>query len=244
MVVLVLGVFGVWANVGAALTPSALWTYTQAKKFLSYPAAGEPGVHRRRWCGTVRPLPVLRPGRDPVRRRDCSGLYLSTGFGYETVPGQQLQHETWVPVEQGPGINHLVARRVQPDRCTRGQPVVTLLTCGKSSLVLIPTGTTGRTGRRGPGRPLGDLAGGQCRLGSRAAPPGYEIEVMTDPNLNAIVAGGMGVGIVHYLAGTGPAVVATDAAGRPLPRLATVTDVTGARRRWPCAGSLVQHRGG
>ena len=32
---------------------------------------------------------------------------------------------------------------------------------------------------------------------------------MTDPNLNSIVIGGIGNGIDHYLAGSGPAVVQT-----------------------------------
>jgi hypothetical protein len=48
---------------------------------------------------------------------------------------------------------------------------------------------------------------------------------MTDPNMKMILAGGMGVGIEHYLAGDGPAVVATTPAGGASGAgLATVTD--------------------
>ncbi len=38
----------------------------------------------------------------------CSGLYLSTGNNMADVPGQQIQHYTWMPVEQSPSFTHVV----------------------------------------------------------------------------------------------------------------------------------------
>jgi hypothetical protein len=49
------------------------------------------------------------------------------------------------------------------------------------------------------------------------------LEIVTDPNLNSVVAGGLGGGIVHYLAGKGPAVVPPPSDSAQ----ASVIDVTG-----------------
>jgi hypothetical protein len=242
MVVLVLGVVSVWANLGAAITPSGLWTSTQAMNFVSF--------QKRVSGGSIESLvrhgptlPYFAPQGTLFAADDCSGLYLSTGFGYQTVPGQQLQHETWVPVEQGPGINHVIALEFNRTVHPSDKPVV-LLTYGKSSLVLIPTGTDQvELAVENPGAPSVTWPAASAASVPVQPHTGYEIEAMTDPNLTAIVAGGMGVGIEHYLAGKGPAVVATTPPGSTA-ALATVTDVTPPAPSMALCRSLVRHLGG
>ena len=222
-VVAVLGVFGVWANIGAAVTPTALWTSNQAKQFVtraaSFGGAG-PVEHVRR-------LPYFAPAGTIDVVGDCSGLYVSTGFSYSTVPGQQLQHETWIPVEQGPGSSNRLTlefnRPVEP-----GDPPVRLLTDGRSTLVAEPVGT-GRVRLvvQHPGTPSIDWP--TDSTGPLPVRPGvpYPITVTTDPNLQSIDVSGLGGGIQYYLAGPGPAMVlATMSTASTADRAATVTDIT------------------
>ena len=64
-----------------------------------------------------------------------------------------------------------------------------------------------RTVVEDPGGPTGVWP--PLSTGAFTVKPGlpFFMEFMTDPNLNAILVGGPGGGILHYLAGTGPAVV-------------------------------------
>ena len=111
--VVALGGFGIWANVGAALTPSSIWTNAQTKKFLTTQPAISPGATES-MVRTGDRLPYFAPAGTIFAMSNCSGLYVSTGFGYTTVPPQQLMHTTWDTVEQGPGINHLVKVEFHP----------------------------------------------------------------------------------------------------------------------------------
>ncbi len=205
-VVVVLGGIGIWANVGAALTPSSIWTNAQAKKFLTTQLAISPGATAS-MVRTGDRLPYFAPAGTVFAISNCSGLYVSTGFGYATVPPQQLMHETWDPVEQGPGINHLVQVEFH-HRILPSDPAVTLLTWGRTRVLLVPSGVNSvRTVVEDPGGPSGVWP--PLSAAPHAVTPGvaFYVEIMTDPNLNAILAGGVGGGVLHYLAGTGPAVV-------------------------------------
>jgi hypothetical protein len=204
-VIVVVAVFGIWANIGAAITPSALWTTPQARSFVS--------AQRSISGGSIRPLvergrtlPYWAPAGTLFAVDGCSGLYVSTGFTYETVPGEQLQHETWDPVEQGAGINHTV--RVRFTRTvTRSDRRVTLMTYGKASLEVVPIGvdlvrlTVVNAGAPSVHWPSATSDPLRIRVGRT-----YYVGVTTDPNLTAIAVTGLG-GIEHYLAGSGPAVV-------------------------------------
>ena len=89
---------------GAAITPTALWTSTQAKNFVSLQESISGGALKkdvRR--GSV--LPYWAPAGTLFVVGECDGLYVSTGFSYSTIPGQQIQHETWIPVEYQGGTN-------------------------------------------------------------------------------------------------------------------------------------------
>ena len=238
-VVTALGVFGVWANVGAALTPSALWTPAQAERFVQFQQSVSGGS-----IGSLvehgPTLPYFAPAGTIYAVGDCSGLYVSTGFSYATVPGQQLQHLTWIPVEQGPGINHTLTVEFH-GTVRRGDPPVRLLTYGTSSLVLVPTGTDRvRFVLEHPGAP--SVAWPPATTAPVTVVPhmAYGVVAMTDPNLKTMLAGGMGVGIQHYLAGDGPAVVATTATGAASGSTATVTAIATPAPSMQLCRSLVR----
>jgi hypothetical protein len=171
---------------------------------------------------------------------DCSGLYVSTGISYSTVPGQQLEHLTWIPVEQGPGINHTMT--VEFNRTVRaGDRPVVLLTYGPSSLVLEPTGTDRvRFVVEHAGAPSVHWPPTSTASVPVVPHTVYGVVAMTDPNMKEILAGGMGVGVEHYLAGDGPAVVVTTPASSgndagPV----TVTDISPAPSSMSLCRSLV-----
>jgi hypothetical protein len=242
--VVALGVFSLWANVGAAVTPSSLWTPAQAQRYVQFQKSVSGGS-----IGSLvehgPTLPYFAPAGTLFAVGDCSGLYVSTGFSYQTVPGQQLQHLTWIPVEQGPGINHTLT--VEFNRTVRTtDPPVVLMTYGKSSLLLVPTGVNRvRFEVKDPGAP--SVLWPSATTSSVAVEPhtAFGVVAMTDPNMKMILAGGMGVGIQHYLAGSGPAVIATTA-GTPghAAVLASVSDVSPAASPMTLCRSLVPHAAG
>ncbi len=228
------GLFGVWANVGAALTPTALWTSTQATNFVTAQRSlgGAPGVQRGR------SLPYWAPAGTLYAVGDCSGLYLSTGFSFTTVPGQQLQHDTWIPVEQGAGINHVI--EVEFSRpVIRTDAPVPLLRFSKATLYAVPVGDgVIRLEVRGAGAPSVSWPPASSDPVSVSPHTAYRITVMTDPNLQSIVVGGLGVGVGHYLAGTGPAVVAaTNGTGG----IASVTELRSPPAPTTLCRSLIRH---
>jgi hypothetical protein len=220
-VVVALAGFGIWANVGAALTPSSLWTDVQARHFVTTQLRISPGAT----ASLVRigdRLPYFAPAGTVFAVANCSGVYVSTGFTYAVVPQQQAMHQTWDPVEQGPGIVHLVQVDFHRPVST-GDPAVTLLAWGRTRVQLVPAGSNSvRTVVQDPGGST--TAWPPLATAPQPVVPDttYTLEIVTDPNLNSVVAGGLGGGIVHHLAGTGPAVVPTSSD----PSQASVTDVT------------------
>jgi len=225
--ILVLGAFGIWANFGAAITPSALWTTAQSRNFLTTQLQFSPGATGS-MVRTGDRLPYFAPAGTIFAISGCSGVYVSTGYSYAVVPQQQLMHETWNPVVQGPGIDHqlhvVFPRTVQP-----GDSAVTLLTWGGTRVQVVSAGINRvRTVVEDPGGPAGvwpplSTAPAQIVPGRT-----YNMEIVTDPNLHSILVGGLGGGVVHYLAGPGPAVVHSTT-GDPVTSgsEASVTDVMG-----------------
>jgi hypothetical protein len=238
-VVTVLALLGIWANFGAAVAPTSLWTPAQALRYVNAERALGGGA-----LGSVvehgPSLPTFAPSGTIFAVGDCSGLYVSTGISYSTVPGQQLEHLTWIPVEQGPGINHTMT--VEFNRTVRaGDRPVVLLTYGPSSLVLEPTGTDRvRFVVEHAGAPSVHWPPTSTASVPVVPHTVYGVVAMTDPNMKEILAGGMGVGVEHYLAGDGPAVVVTTPASSgndagPV----TVTDISPAPSSMSLCRSLV-----
>ena len=206
--VLVLGLFGVWVNVGGALTPSAGWTSTQAAAFLRAQQllGGTPSVRR----GEA--LPNYAPAGTLFATGSCSGLYVSTGYDYTNVPGQQLQHQTWIPVEQPTGTVH-VLETTWNGPIEAGSPPAVLATFGSTSVVLEPTGTDRfRIVLQDPH--LSDAPFPPTATPDAPMQPGVPISftIIIDPQLNTIKAYGQGVAVQFALPGHGPFAVPGDPA--------------------------------
>src|ERR1700677_1246302 len=204
--VVAVGLYGVWANVGAAITPTALWTSTQAKNFVSQQESVSGGALKkdvRR--GSV--LPYWAPAGTLFVVGDCSGLYVSTGFSYSTIRGQQIQHETWIPVEYEGGTNLALTVVFKGSVDEHTEPV-TIMKYGDASLGLVPTGPDQvRLELRGSGTPSSEWpppATGSVRVVPHHP---YEVAVTIDPNLNSVVVSGLGGNIEHFIPGKGPAVL-------------------------------------
>ena len=222
--VLLLAVWGIFANVAIAASPTAQWTIPQTKRFVLAQRSVSPGALE----ATVEhgsSLPAQSPAGHLFIAGNCSGLYLASGYDYSTSPGQQVENATWLPVEQSAGINHTVELT---DNGPLGAPL-TVLTFSAASLVLVPVNPTHAM--------LSVVNGGDPAITwpTNNGPtfrlvPGdhYLVHVMTDPNLHAVLVTWYGQKIIgRYLAGTGPAVVQATVVspGAPTPAV-TVTNIT------------------
>ena len=204
-----LAAYGVAANVAVAAWPVPQWTQTQTAGFVSAEQSfslGSLGASVR----TGGSLPYWAPAGELFAVNHCSGLYLSNGYDSSSVPGQQIEHYTWMPVEQSPDFTREIGFSFNRPPAYLTHPV-TILTYGKASLVLVR------------------VAAGSVRLvlentgTSIAWPPPHgwvlpinylhaesEFEVTVDPNLRALIINWYGLQYVdHYVAGPGPIVVRT-----------------------------------
>ena len=118
-------------------SPSGQWPRVPGFSPCRSPSASAPcadSVHR----GSA--LPNWAPAGQVFAINNCSGLYLSTGNDIKDVPGQQIEHYNWMPVEQPSAFTHTIG-------FTFNRPVrylthpLPLLTYGKSTLVMEPAGT-------------------------------------------------------------------------------------------------------
>ncbi len=138
-VIVVLALYGIAANLAVALWPVSQWDSTQSKGFVIVQRAlsiESLGAHTR----TGDRLPYWAPAGQLFAVNHCSGLYLSTGNTLVNVPGQQISHYTWLPVERDPAFTRTIGftfNRTGRDFTTP----VTLMTYGAASLVLAPAGS-------------------------------------------------------------------------------------------------------
>jgi hypothetical protein len=142
---------------------------------------------------------------------NCSGLYLSSGNYMKDVPGQQIEHYSWMPVEQTSSFSHTIG-------FTFNRPVsefthaLVLMTYGKSTLVMKPAGNGYvRMQLRNSGTSINwpSPTGWKFPVTRSLLHEHLQISVTIDPNLSSIIVGWYGdeVMINHYIAGTGPAIV-------------------------------------
>jgi len=216
----ILAVFGIAANVAIAGQPDLSGNNQQATAFtrfqLSVSHGALAGVTTR---GSS--IPYFAPAGELRIIGDCTGLYRSRGENLANVPGQQIEHQNWQPIEQGPGINNVIDVRFHLRNGTFDH-AVPLVTFGASTLVVQPWGhgyarmqiiTPGSSNVTWP-----PAIGWPFRVRSKT----YRFSVMTDPHLNAIEVGRHRNSLLaHYLPGTGPAVVQSThlAPGEALPEV-------------------------
>lgn len=202
-----LAVYGVAANVAVAAWPVPQFTQTQLAGFVTAQqtlSLGSLGASVR----TGGSLPYWGPSGELFAVNHCSGLYMSSGDDSSSVPGQQIEHYTWMPVEQSPAFTREIGFTFNRPASSLTHPV-TLLTYGRASLVLVP------------------VAPDSVRLvlensgTSIAWPPAHgwilpitylhaqsRFTVTVDPNLHALILTWYGWQYLdHYIAGRGPIVV-------------------------------------
>jgi hypothetical protein len=207
------------ANLAVSAFPAGQWTATQNANFvtteqsLSLSSLKATTLH-----GNA--LPYWAPAGQLFAMNNCSGLYLSTGNAMKDVPGQQIEHYTWMPVEQSPSLSKTIGFTFNRPSRYFTTPIP-LMTYGKSTLMLEPV-------NRNHARIIIENSGTNINW-----PPAkgwvfpdtlmheqYRIKVTTDPNLNSIIVRWYGTEMInHYLGGNGPAnvVPTVTAPNAPLP---------------------------
>jgi hypothetical protein len=227
--IVTLGVYCIAANLAISSYPASQWNMGQLSRFVST----EKSLSIDNLAGSVQrgsTLPYWAPTGQIFAMSNCSGLYLSTGNEEKDVPGQQLEHYTWRPIEQSSAFTHSVGFTFNRPISELTQPV-TLMTYGKSRLELQAAG-------RGYARVQLYDSGTSIKwptpVGWKFPVPNsilheqYKITVITDPNLKSFIVNWYGNAsmINHYVAGDGPAVVKSTklSPGSPLP-VVTVANV-------------------
>ncbi len=131
-VIAALAVFSIAANIGMAIVPNEEWSttqlvnYVQAQKTVS-DLMGHP-LQERVVRGNA--LPPWGPAGELYVVGNCSGLYISNGENYSTVPSQQYQRTTWMPVELGQPFEHTFQMTVRNTEA-KGAESIPLLSMGK-----------------------------------------------------------------------------------------------------------------
>jgi hypothetical protein len=222
------GVYCVAANLAIATFPVPQWLSTQSERFLSLEnSLSIDSLAHSVARGTT--LPYWAPAGEVFAMDNCSGLYLSSGDATKNVPGQRIEHYSWMPVEQSPAFHHVIG-------FTFNRPVsdfthgLTVMTYGKTRLVMEPAGTgyvdfrlfdTGTVGWPPP-------IGWRFPITSSELHQQLQIIVTIDPNLQSLTVGwyDQEVMINHFVAGDGPAVVKPTkmSPGAPLPAV-TIANV-------------------
>jgi hypothetical protein len=225
------GVYCIAANLAVAAFPVSQWTSAQSARFI----AAEQSWSLTPMAGSVHhgsTVPLWGPAGQIFAMNNCSGLYLSSGNDLKDVPGQQIEHYTWMPVEQPSSFTRVIGFTFNRPLSAFSEPV-TVMTYGTSRLVL----------ERVPQVP-GDVQFHLYDSGTTTTWPSpiswkvpitqseihHELEILVtvDPNLHRFVVNWYNnqVLINHYVAGAGHAVVLqTPGANGSAPSIVRVRDV-------------------
>ena len=216
-VICLTGAFCIMANVAIAISPVAQWTQAQTVNYVNAQQRFSLGS----LASTVRhgaTVPYWAPAGQLFATNSCSGLYLSTGNHMKDVPGQQIQHYTWIPVERSPDMTHVIGITFHGP-ASRLTATVPLLTYGASSLVMEPAEpgyVLVRLVNSGTSIPWPSATGWHVHI--RLLQRKYKMTVITDPNMNQILVTWYGAKLIgHYIGGTGPAQVAVTTGATPQP---------------------------
>lgn len=104
--VIVLGVFGIAANVASASTPNDEWSLTQSLHYVQMQKSISDKTGHPLVSNVVRgsSLPPWAPADQLFVAGNCRALYISNGMNYSNAPRQQYEHAAWMTVQYGPGI--------------------------------------------------------------------------------------------------------------------------------------------
>jgi len=183
----VLGAYCFVANVGIAISPNGEWTsvqalqYVHAQKSVSDVTGGQLSGNVVR--GSV--LPYWAPAQELFVANQCAGFYISTGETDKTVPLQQREHQTWIPVEQSGYRNVLLVTFHTP--MSGSGTSIPLVTIGPDTVVVKSLGGAG------PGRIRVEFDLDNPRAPSSGASlvvslgRSYRTVVVTDPELRRVM---------------------------------------------------------
>ncbi len=223
-IVAVFAVYCVAVNTAIAASPSEQMTQTQVQNFVS----AEKSLSISSLADSVKhgsTLPNWAPYGQLFMVGNCSGLYMASGIDETNVPGLQIDHYTWIPVEQDPAFTHGIWVIFNHPAKDFTKPV-TLMTYGASRLVLEPAGPGYfKVNLEHSGSSIGWPSTASVRKPISVLHEPFQLQVTIDPNLHQIVVLWFGTYfITHFIAGTGPAVVnATQTSpGEPLPEVSVV----------------------
>jgi hypothetical protein len=204
-----LATYGVAANVAVAAFPVPQFSQTQLQGYVQTQQSlslGSLGASVR----TGDSLPYFAPAGELFAVNHCSGLYMSSGNDSSSVPGQQIEHYTWMPVEQSPAFTRELGFTFNRSPNLLTHPV-TLLTFGKASLVLVPVHPNSvRLVLENSGTSIAWPPPHGWVLPITYLHSQNQFTVTVDPNLHALILTWYGWQYLdHYIAGQGPIVVRT-----------------------------------
>ncbi len=208
----VVAIYSIVANVAIAITPSAYFTPNQTRAFVSEQNSLTPGAlasNVRR--GTI--PPYWAPSGSVFISGNCGAMYWSTGLDYAQIPGQQIQHMTWIPVAESAANQHTIRIQFAP----RFDQSIPILTYGTATLLLEPRASD--QAQVVIEQPGATTIPWPYPYGSPFAHPSkgtLTLTVITDPNLHSLqVYANNTLVLTHYLAGSGPAVVQSTGTNGP-----------------------------
>jgi len=215
------GAYGIAANMAITATPSTWFSKTQVANFVAAQQSLTPvALHATVVQGTT--LPYYAPGGTLFVAGHCDALYRSTGDTYVHSPGQQVMHAVWAPVEQGAGIVHTITMQFNTDHWNG--PAIPVLTYDNATLLLRPA--PGDKAYLQVVHPSPNNVPWPSSVGFKFPQQKngiYTISVATDPYLKSIKVAWYGSTMINrYLAGDGPAVVATTPTAATGPQSAIV----------------------
>jgi len=148
----VVALFSVLANIGIAISPTGQWRTDQTVNFVHEMESlnGITGNHMASYIKRGNSLPYYAPADELFVVGQCQGVYISNGEEFQTIPEQQVEHTTWVPVEQGADVFNTLAVTLTGPIPDLGSGI-TLMSIGKDNIVVIPSGNNEiRVGVEGP----------------------------------------------------------------------------------------------
>lgn len=133
----VVALFSITANVGMAISPNEEWDTTQVLNFVQAQKTLSDLTGHPLESNVVRgnSLPAWGPAGQLYVIGDCSGLYISNGENYSTVPSQQYERTTWMTVELGEPFQHTFRVNVRSPKAA-GTETVSLVHAGNYTVTL------------------------------------------------------------------------------------------------------------
>ncbi len=137
-VTVVLAVYCVVANLAIAGGPLPQWTAVQNQRFVSaQQSLSLDSLPSTVWHRSS--LPYWAPAGQLIAVNGCTGLYMSSGNTLKDVPGQQIEHYTWQPIEQSSSFTRNIQFTFNRP-ATELKQAVPLMRYGAATLVLRPVG--------------------------------------------------------------------------------------------------------